>query len=106
MATNINVPFTVEVGTPVVVPLDRYGGQFFTVQLTSAGSGTANIQGTTRKINQGETGVYATLDDAQGNALGAVGDPAIVVLERYALEAIQITATTATITGTVMQAGN
>jgi len=103
MATNINVPFSIDSGENVVIPLDRYSGSLYTLQLTSAGSGTVVVAGTTAKINQGETAVYVTLEDSQGNALTGMTDPALVLIERMPLEAIRITASVATVTGTLMQ---
>lgn len=103
MATNINVPFSLDSGQNVVIPLDRYSGSLYTFQLTSSGSGTALVEGTTAKINQGETAAWQTLESADGTALTAVTDPVLFGIERIPLEAIRITAATATITGTLMQ---
>ncbi len=102
----INQPFTVAVGTPVIIPVNRWSRPTYTLQLTSSGSGTALLEGTTQKINRGETAVWATLDDIENAAITALADPAIVKVKDYPLEAVRISAATATITGTFMQSGD
>ncbi len=76
----INVPFSVEVGTPLIIPLDRWGAPRYSLHLTSATAGTMSVQGTLQRINQGETASWTTLDDWEGNALTALADPALVAI--------------------------
>ncbi len=102
----VNAQFTAAVGTPVIIPVNRWSRPGVTVQLTSSGTGTVLVEGTTRLINRGETAVWATIDDIGGNAITALADPALIETAKIPLEAIRITATTATVTGTVMQSGD
>ena len=61
------------------------------------------MEGTTRRINRGETAVWNTLNDIAGTALSALA-PGQVALQQQPLEAIRITATGACV-GRVMQTG-
>lgn len=102
----INQPFTVAVGTPVIIPVNRWGRPSYTLQLTSSGTGTILLEGTTKLINRGETAVWATLDDIEDAAITALADPALIQVKGNPLEAVRLTATTATVTGTFMQSGD
>ena len=104
MASPINVAFSVLVGTPLVIPLNRYGPARYTLQISSA-TGTALLEGTTQKLNQGETPAWETLDDIAGTGITAQAEGIVRVAE-IPVEAVRITATTATITGNFIQQGD
>lgn len=102
----VNASFTVEVGTPVIIPVNRWSRPGLTLQLTSTGTGTAALDGTTQLINRGETATWSPVKDISGTDITALADPGMVETAKTPLEAVRITATTATITGTLMQAGD
>ncbi len=102
----INHPFSVAPGTPLVIPLNRWAYPDYTLQLTSSTAGTMLVEGTLEYVNRGETPVFSTLKEADNTTvLSAVADPAILKIQELPLEAIRLTATTATITGRLMQTG-
>ena len=102
----VNRAFSVASGTPLVIPVNRWSMSSYTLQLTSSTAGTMLVEGTTQMVNRGETAVFATLDDIEDTALTALADPALVKLKNYPLEAIRLTASAGTLTGTLMQSGD
>lgn len=102
----INVPFTVAVGTPLVIPLNRWGRPSYTIQLTSSTAGTMAVTGTLAQVNRGETATFSAIDDIDGSAMATLADPSITQLANVPLEAVTLTATTATLTGVFMQTGS
>lgn len=105
----INVPFSIAAAATKVIPLDRWGEPSYSIQLSSTGTGTALVEGTLQRINQGETAVWSVLNGVVGTALAelsALADPDLVVISGGPYEAIRITAATATITGNLLQSGS
>lgn len=97
----INVEFDLANGETATIPMDRWGFPAYTVQLDSGTS--VLVEGTTRRINRGETAQWNTLNDIGGTALSALA-PGQVALQQQPLEAIRITASGACV-GRVMQTG-
>jgi hypothetical protein len=102
MSSPINVAFSVPVGTPLVIPCNRWGPPRYTLQISTGG--TAALEGTTQKLNQGETAVWAALDDDGGTPIATQG-VGIVQVATVAVDAVRITATTSTLTGNFIQQG-
>lgn len=102
MGVYVNRDFTIEVGQNLVIPLNRWGEDDYTVQVKTGG--TLNVEGTLDRINRGETATYATLSDKEGTALSALA-VGIAVINETPLEAIRLTAAAATVTGRLMQQG-
>jgi hypothetical protein len=103
MSAPINVAFSVPVGTPLVIPCNRWGPPRYSLQVVTGG--TAALAGTTQKINQGETAAWFALDDEGGTAIATQG-VGLVQVATVAVEAVRITATTATLTGNFVQQGD
>jgi hypothetical protein len=102
MSAPINVAFSVPVGTPLVIPCNRYGPPRYSLQVVSGG--TAALAGTTQKLNQGETPTWFALDDEGGTGIATQG-VGLVQVATIAVEAVRITATTSTVTGNFVQQG-
>lgn len=98
----INVAFDLANLATQVIPLDRWGEPYVSVQLESGTS--ILVEGTMARINQGETPTWATLDDVDGGALSAL-TPGVAAVRRYPVEAIRITAAGACV-GRVVQTGS
>ena len=61
----INVPFNISADEKIV-PLDRWGYPAYTVQIVS---GAPVIEGTTARINRGETPTWVALNDQSGTPI-------------------------------------
>jgi hypothetical protein len=103
MSSPINVAFSVLVGTPLIIPCNRWAPPHYSLQVTS-GTGTLLLEGTNQKLNQGETAVWFGLDDEGGTAITALGQGGTQVA-KIPVEAVRLTATTATTTGNFVQQG-
>ena len=106
-----NQPFDLLDTENIVIMLDRWSSPDILIQLDTISAGTCDIEGTTARINQGETPVWADLygttsSDPAGNAVfsGNFSEVGIADPIPAPLEAIRISANGGDITGRVMQA--
>lgn len=84
-----------------VLQMDRWSYPAYSVNITS---GSALVEGTLQRVNQGETPAWFTLNARDGTALTAL--TGFAALEpNTPIDAIRITATGATV-GTVIQTGD
>ena len=85
-----------------VFQMDRLGYPAYTIQITG---GSALVEGTLQRINQGETPTWFTLDDQDGTALTTLTTGAASIQDTTPIDSIRITAT-GTTTGSVIQTGS
>lgn len=107
MASYINRKFTLADGESVVIPLNRWSEDDYSIQVSA---GSALVEGTLDQPNRDSNTwqnpaalTFSTLNDSSGAPLTAVTDFANV--DFTPLEAVRITATGATV-GRFMQQGD
>ena len=85
-----------------IFQMDRWGYPAYTIQIAN---GSALVEGTLQRINQGEVPTWFTLDDQSGTAITALAAGAASIQDTTPIDSIRITATGAT-SGTVIQTGS
>ena len=98
----INEPFDLANAETKIVHLDRWSYPAYTLQLDAGTS--VLLEGTTARINRGETPNWQTMDDQSGTAITAAGI-GLTNPDDTPVEAVRITATGAC-TGRFMQTGS
>jgi len=99
----INRPFNLGVGETLVIPLNRWSTDDYTLQVDTGG--TVALEGTLDRINRGETPTWATVSDKAGAPISAA-PVGLTVIDETPLEAVRLTAAAATCTGRFMQQGH
>jgi len=98
----IKYDFSLPTTETKVFQMDRWGYAAYSIQITA---GSALVEGTLQRINQGETPVWFTLEDQDGTALIALTTGIASIQDTTPIESIRITAT-GTTTGSVIQTGS